>query len=93
MIKDLVPVRLIGRLRRLGFKGCPTFYRVSKWFRKKLGYTSWIEESKNIYIYKIYSMGSYVRPKGLDLRYPHCESYEEAEINLIRELIEIAEKP
>ena len=92
MIKDLVPVKFIPKIRRLGYIGCPTFYKVSKWFRKELRYTSWIEQSEDTYIYKIYSMGSFRRPKGYDLKYPHCKTYEQAEKELIRELIKIAEE-
>jgi hypothetical protein len=88
MIYDLIPCKLIPKIRRLGYRGIPTFYKVSKFFRKKWGYVSWVEQSKNKYIYKVYCRGVYHRPKEA-VNYPHCKNYEEAEVRLINELIKI----
>ena len=92
MMKDLIPINLIPKVRGLGYRGCPTFYKVCQWFRKKRGYTSWVEQTQNDYIYKVYSNGCYRRPRGTELNYPHCKTYEQAEIRLIYELIKIAEE-
>jgi hypothetical protein len=93
MIKDLIPIKYVLRVRTLGFKGCPTFYRVIKYFRKKWGYTSWIEESASgEFIYKIHGNKVYHRPINIPDKYPYCKTYQEAEVKLIKELILIVEE-
>lgn len=100
MLDDLIPIKFIPRVRRLGYKGIPTFYKVFRWFRKRWGYTSWVEQSKNKFIYKVYSRGVYHRPIKLleeyfnnsEPSYPHCKVYEDAEVKLLMELILIVEE-
>ena len=86
MVSDLIPIRYIPRVRALGFKGCPTFYRVFKYFRKKWGYTCWVAQSEKAFIYNIYNRGVYCRPKG-STSFPHCKTYEEADSKLLEEYI------
>lgn len=100
MLEDLIPFKYITRIRRLGYSGIPTFYKVFKWFRKQWGYTSWVEQSENKFIYKIYSRGVFHRPIKILTEnfinsvpsYPHCKNYEEAEVKLLIELILIIEE-
>jgi len=92
MIPDLIPVKYISQVRRLGFKGCPTFYNVFKWFRRKWKYTSWIEQVNNQFIYKIYARGSFHRPIHTPTPSPYCSNYEKAQAQLLKELITIVKE-
>lgn len=87
-ISDTIPSDKLAEVRRLGYDKKPSYCKVFKWFRKRWGYISWIEEATNKYIYKIYSKGVFYRPKD-STDYPHCETYEEAEVKLLDELITI----
>tara|TARA_Y100000589_G_C26918659_1_gene533432 strand:- start:237 stop:596 length:360 start_codon:yes stop_codon:yes gene_type:complete len=84
---DLIPVKEAYSVTELGYIGSPTYYRVFKWFRKKWGYVSWIEQSNDRFVYKIYARNVYHRPIHTPYKYPYCETYEEAELELLKELI------
>lgn len=92
MLKDLIPIKFIPKIRRLGYRGIPTFYKVSKWFRQNWGYTSWIEQTGSSFVYKIYSRNVYYLPISFKYDSHYCKTYEEAETKLIDELISIVEK-
>ncbi len=69
----------------------PLYQEAFRWFRKKWGYTSWVEQTGNkgnyIYCYKIYGEGVYHRPIHTPSNYPYRKTYEEAELDLLKELI------
>jgi hypothetical protein len=84
---DLIPLEETHSVIELGYIGSPTYYRIFKWFRKKWGYVSWIEETGNRFVYKIQARNMYHRPIHTPYKYPYCDTYEEAELELLKELI------
>lgn len=74
----------------------PLYQEAFEWFRLKWGYNSWVEQTGNInsylYNYKIYGNGVYHRPIHTPSNYPYCKSYEEAELELLKELIIIVKE-
>tara|TARA_B100000767_G_scaffold230272_1_gene221270 strand:- start:51 stop:461 length:411 start_codon:yes stop_codon:yes gene_type:complete len=74
----------------------PLYQEAFRWLRLKWGYNSWVEQTGNInnylYNYKIYGNGVYHRPIHTPSNYPYCKSYEEAELELLKELIIIVKE-
>lgn len=92
MSDDLISLEELSAVRQLGYNGDRTYYKVFKWFRKRWGYVSWIEQIENKFIYKIYARGAYHRPMHITTKYPHCKNYEEAQIKLLKELVIIVKE-
>ncbi len=86
-MSDVITPKELSLVRQLGYDDNITYCKVFDWFRRKWGYTSWIEKTGKEYNYKIYARGSYHRPIYTASESSYCNNYEEAQVNLLNELI------
>ena len=86
-MSDVITPKELSLVRQLGYDDNITYCKVFDWFRRKWGYTSWIEKTGKEYNYKIYARGVFHRPIKHETNYPYCNNYEEAQVNLLNELI------
>lgn len=92
MSEDLIPIKHLSSIKKLGYENSLTFCKVFNWFREEWGYTSWIEKTGKEYNYKIYARGVYHRPIHSITRYPYYKTYDEAKNKLLNELIIIVQE-
>ena len=92
MSRDAISAEELSSLRQLGYDGNASYCKIFNWFRERWGYVSWIEQTYDEYVYKIYARGVYHRPIHSQSKYPYCKNYEEAQIKLLNELIIIIEE-
>tara|TARA_Y100000004_G_scaffold5937_1_gene6868 strand:+ start:999 stop:1286 length:288 start_codon:yes stop_codon:yes gene_type:complete len=92
MVDEIIPLEYIKNIRRLGYESSLTYCKVFNWFREKWGYTSWIEQTGKEYNYKVYAKGVYHKPIKSPSKSTYCKNYEEAQSNLLEELILIVEE-
>ena len=86
-MSDVITPKELSLVRQLGYDDNITYCKVFDWFRRKWGYTSWIEKTGKEYNNKIYARGVFHRPIKHETNYPYCNNYEEAQVNLLNELI------
>ena len=92
MSGDVITSEELSSVRQLGYDDNVTYCRVFNWFRKRWGYTSWIEKTGKEYNYKIYARGVYHSPMHSPDESPYCKSYEEAQTKLLNQLVTIVEE-
>lgn len=91
-MSDVITPEELSLVRQLGYDDNITYCKVFDWFRRRWGYTSWIEKTGKEYNYKIYARGAFHKPIYTESESSYCNNYEEAQKKLLKELILIVDE-
>tara|TARA_R100001015_G_C4559329_1_gene119491 strand:+ start:566 stop:850 length:285 start_codon:yes stop_codon:yes gene_type:complete len=91
-MSDVITPEELSSVRQLGYDNNITYCKVFDWFRRRWGYTSWIEKTGKEYNYKIYARGVFHKPIYTAPESSYCKNYEEAQQKLLNELILIVQE-